>query len=96
MADFYDKLIELVENDPDALNNIDEFELLELEVVEPTLSKDGKTLNFASDSYDMYALSYVDSELPPKTGDNIITYVVIAIISMLGLVVTTKAKKRFN
>lgn len=96
MADFYDKLIELVENDPDALNNIDEFELLELEVVEPTLSKDGKTLNFASDSYDMYALSYVDSELPPKTGDNIMTYVVIAIISMLGLVVTTKAKKRFN
>jgi len=97
MADYNEKLMKLLEEDPDALDNLDEFELLELEVVEPTLSKDGKSLNFTSDSYDIYALSYVDSELPPKTGDNIMTYVIIGLISMFGLaVISLKSKKLFN
>lgn len=97
MADYYEKIMELLEEDPDALDNMDEYELLELEVVEPTLSKDGKTLTFASDSYDLYALSYIDSELPPKTGDNVVTYVIMGIVSMIALaVVGKKSKKLFN
>jgi len=97
MADFYDDLIELLEVDPDALNNLEMVDLMDLEVVEPTLSKDGKKLSFTSDSYDVYALSYVDSELPPQTGDNIVTYVIIGLISMLGLVVLgKKTNKLFN
>lgn len=101
MFNFYNKLLELLEEDPDAFDNMDftdlMADLMDLEVVEPTLSKDGKSLTFASDSYDVYALSYVDSELPPQTGDNIVTYVVIGLISMLGLVVLgKKTRKMFN
>lgn len=96
MADLIEKLLE-EGNDLDNIDTDELVELLELEVVEPTLSKDGKTLNFASDSYDMYALTYIDSQLPPKTGDNITTYVIMGIISMLGLAaISLKIKKSFN
>ena len=76
-----------------------EYELVETEVVYTESMNDGKVYaSFVLEHCSSYMLaSEVVEEMPPKTGDNIITYVIIGIVSILGLaVVGLKSKKMFN
>lgn len=76
-----------------------EYELVETEVVYTESMNDGKVYaSFVLEHCSSYMLaSEVVEEMPPKTGDNIITYVIIGIVSILGLaVVGLKNKKMFN
>lgn len=65
-----------------------------IEKIDATLSEDGKTLSFNTDKFSTYAIAYVDEILPPKTADNIMLYVTLALISFIGLIfIINKAKK---
>lgn len=69
----------------------------QIEKIDATLSEDGKVLSFNTDKFSTYAIAYVDEILPPKTGDNIMFYVTLALISLIGLsFIINKAKKQFN
>lgn len=93
-----EKLIEYFKENPNAnLEELDYSLFYEVEEVETTLSDDEKTLEFDAIGSALYALAYLDTELPPKTGDNITTYVIISTISLLAVaLVIVKAKKSFN
>ncbi len=58
-----------------------------VEKLETKLSEDGKSLTFASDKFSRYVIAYVDEVVPsnPQTGDNILTYVFVGLISILVL-----------
>ena len=67
-------------------------------VEELDVKVNGKTATFETDKFSTYALTYADTSLEtsssPKTGDNIIVYAVMFIISTLGIaVVSTNNKK---
>ena len=68
-----------------------------LDIIDPVLSKDNKSLTFLSDKYSTYAIAYVDTPIPenPKTGDNIIVYVVLGLLSICSIGYIVKTKK-FN
>ena len=58
----------------------------------------GKTATFETDKFSTYALTYTDTSLEtsssPKTGDNITMYVVMFIISLLGIRTLSVSNKR--
>ena len=61
-------------------------------------------LTFESDKFSTYAITYVDTKIPvttkdetnPKTGDNVVLYTVISIISLLGIAASFKIRKKTN
>ena len=61
-------------------------------------------LTFESDKFSTYAITYVDTKIPvttkdetnPKTGDNVVLYTVISIISLLGIAGAIKLSKKTN
>ena len=53
----------------------------------------GDILSFETDKFSTYALTYEDVD-NPKTGDSILTYVVLSIISLIGLIIYKKVGKR--
>ena len=59
---------------------------------------DGKTATFETDKFSTYALTYTDTSLEtsssPKTGDHIIVYVVMFIVSLLGIRTLSVSNKR--
>lgn len=59
--------------------------------------KDGYAM-FETDHFSIYTLAMIDDEvLPPQTGDSILTYIVISLISLFGLFVTVGYyKNRYN
>lgn len=83
----------------------------EIKKLDATLSEDGKSVLFASDKFSTYALAYVDEELPvveeelpadkeelpPQTGDNVMLYVVLGLITLCGFCFSVSSvKKQFN
>lgn len=65
------------------------------------VSEDGKSLIFSSDKFSTYAIAYedieeVEEELPPKTGDNVVIYMILSIMSLIALFGTTKFLKKAN
>lgn len=68
-----------------------------IEKIKADLSEDGKAIIAETDKFSTYAVAYEDVILPPKTGDNIVGYFVIAFISLIALIGTTLiTKKHFN
>lgn len=68
-----------------------------IEPLEATLSKDGKSITVETDKFSTYAIAYKDVELPPKTGDGIVTYFIMTMVSLIAMVcVALVNKKRFN
>ena len=53
----------------------------------------GDILSFETDKFSTYALTYEDVD-NPKTGDSILTYVILSIISLIGLIIYKKAGKK--
>lgn len=69
----------------------------QIEKIDATLSEDGKMLSFNTDKFSTYAIAYVDNILPPKTGDNIMLYVTLALVSLIGLgFIINEVKKQNN
>lgn len=73
-----------------------------LDVLDTVLSKDSKSISFTSDKFSTYAIAYVDTPISnpsipesPKTGDNIIVYVTLGLLSVCGIGYMVKTKK-FN
>jgi len=57
-----------------------------VELLDATISKDGKHLVFSSDRFSTYALAYEDNiKTNPKTEDNIVINTLLATISVLGM-----------
>ncbi len=58
-----------------------------VEKLPTSVSEDGKSLLFSSKDFSNYAIAYADTlTTNPQTGDSIITYVIVAITSLVGLV----------
>ena len=74
----------------------------DVELLNTSLAEDGKSLTFATDKFSTYALTYVDtlaSEEPvtpenPSTNDNVLTYVGIGAIALVGVAGTVIYLKR--
>jgi len=68
-----------------------------IDEIKAELSEDGNYLVFKSKNFSTYALAYLDSEKieNPKTGDNIVLYSVLGILSIAGLTIVIK-KRKFN
>lgn len=69
--------------------------------MEAKLSEDGKYLTFKSKQFSTYALAYEDVAIEkvdsPQTGDNVLNYVMISLISLFAFVGSgLYLKKRFN
>ena len=69
--------------------------------MEAKLSEDGKYLTFKSKQFSTYALAYEDVAVEkvdsPQTGDNVLNYVMISLISLFTFVGSgLYLKKRFN
>lgn len=69
-----------------------------VEKLDANLSKDGKFISFASDKFSTYAIAYVDSisEKTPETGDNVMTFVVIGSVAIIGILAAAICLKRVN
>lgn len=75
-----------------------------VDILDATLSEDGKTVSFKSDKFSTYALVYADTKEEakaevknPNTADNISLFAVIAGASLAGALVSLKSlKKRKN
>ena len=72
-----------------------------VEKLDAKLSDDGKYLTFKSDKFSTYALAYEDveikEELPPQTGDSIITYLLVGLMSLVAFAGTGMfLKKNYN
>ncbi len=71
-------------------------------VLDATLTEDGNSLTFASDKFSTYALAYLDEAIVdentenPKTGDNIVAFMGLASISLLGLGVAVRSLRKEN
>lgn len=73
----------------------------EITKIEANLSEDGKYLTFKSKLFSTYALAYADTTVDttknPQTGDNVITYFLIGIISLIAFATTGLfIKKSYN
>ena len=68
-----------------------------LDIIDSVLSKDNKSLTFSSDKFSTYAIAYVDTLITenPETGDNIIVYVALGLLSICSIGYMVKTKK-FN
>lgn len=71
-----------------------------IDIIYPTVSKDGKTLTFSSDKFSTYALAYTDSKTAeasnPDTSDKLLPAILIITISVLGVSCGYLLKKRFQ
>ncbi len=71
-----------------------------IDIIYPTVSKDGKTLSFSSDKFSTYALAYTDSKTTeaanPDTSDKLLPTILIITISVLGVSCGYLLKKRFQ
>ncbi len=72
-----------------------------VEKLNATLSEDGKNLTFATDKFSTYALAYEDTVVEPAvdnptTGDAIMMYASIGLVSMGMLVLGVKTLKKRN
>ena len=63
-----------------------------IDILDTVVSEDGKSLTFESDKFSVYVLAYADEEAQvaenpnvPATGDNIVLYVVIAVVAVAGI-----------
>ena len=65
-------------------------------VEELDVKVDGKTAKFETDKFSTYALTYTDVEKTssPRTGDNITMYVIMFIVSILGIKTLSVSNKR--
>ena len=65
-------------------------------VEELDVKVDGKTATFETDKFSTYALTYTDVEKTssPRTGDNITMYVIMFIVSILGIKTLSVSNKR--
>ena len=86
-------LPEELQNVPEGYNRI--FYMIrehngEVELINTSLAEDGKSITFATDKFSTYALAYVDSLATtpenPSTIDNIMTYIVIGGIALVGAI----------
>ena len=64
-----------------------------------TLSSDGKSVTFSTKYFSTYALAYEDvltSSLPnvPQTSDNLVSYVILAILAMATIIASSICIKR--
>ena len=68
-----------------------------VEKINAELSEDGKYLVFESKNFSTYALAYEDTAKVenPSTGDNIMLYAILGLVSLVGLTVVIK-KRSFN
>lgn len=68
-----------------------------VEKLNAELSEDGKYLVFKSKNFSTYALAYQDTEKVenPSTGDNVMLYAILGLVSVIGLTVVIK-KRSFN
>lgn len=72
----------------------------EIEVIEPILSKDKKTLYFWTDSFSVYALGYEEMDDPdklvnPSTEDEVLSDIVAMISSLLGGIISLIYLKKY-
>ena len=77
----------------------------EITIINPSISKDGKTLTFSSDKFSTYALAYTDNKIAPEknkadaknpnTSDNIYMILTMLGISVAGSIIVIK-KTLFN
>ena len=72
-----------------------------IDVLDTVVSKDGKSLTFESDKFSVYTLAYADEEVQvadnpnvPATGDNIVLYVVIAVVAVAGISIIVINRKK--
>lgn len=62
-----------------------------------TPSKDGRYLTFETDHFSTYIITEIDNMKSPDTGDNILMYFIIGMISIVGLASTSiYLNKRYN
>lgn len=68
------------------------------ELLNAEVSKDGKSLTFKTNKFSTYAIAYVDSEVvtPPETGDNIMLYVVLGLVAIIGVGLISKKVRKSN
>ena len=94
----------LINKDP---NIIRVYKILRLHngvVTELDVTVNGTKAIFETDEFSTYALTYIDTEIAkepevteiinPKTGDNIIVYISLLVISMMGVVGTIKYSRK--
>lgn len=70
----------------------------EVELINTSMAEDGKSLTFVTDKFSTYALTYVDSQIVenPSTGDNIVTYIAVGVVALIGLAGTVIYLKKHN
>ena len=75
----------------------------EVTVIDDVTLNDDGTVSFKSDRFSTYALAYKDIENTkeevvnaPNTGDGALKYIILIIISFVGLLLTFKKIKKFN
>ncbi len=89
---------ELINKDPNIERTYKVLRLHDGVVEELEVKVNGKTATFETDKFSTYALTYTDTSLEtsssPKTGDNITMYVVMFIISLLGIRTLSVSNKR--
>ncbi len=78
--------------------HVNEDGTVEVEKLDATLSKDGKSLTFKTDKFSTYALAYEDvANENPKTLDNIGIYIILGTLSLVAFAsVVVYRKKRYN
>ena len=63
----------------------------DVDTLDATFNPTTKKLTFKSDKYSVFAVAYYDSNISnPKTGDNLIIYILLSIISFLLLITINK------
>lgn len=69
-----------------------------VELIDATLSKDGKFLNFSSDKFSTFAIAYRDVEkkeiINPQTGDSIVFILTLSIVGISGMALGIKTLKK--
>lgn len=70
----------------------------ETELIKATLSEDGNYITFETDRFSTYALAYKDVKVEnvknPSTGDYIVAYVAVLIVSVAGIAFVVLNKKK--
>ena len=73
----------------------------DVKLLDTTLSKDGKTIEFESDKFSTYAIAYADvkeevkdNSNNPGTGDNILVYATALVVSVVGIATIAIVRKR--
>ena len=87
---------ELINKDPNIERTYKVLRLHDGVVEELEVKVNGKTATFETDKFSTYALTYADTEKTssPKTGDSVTMYVIMFIVSLLGIRTLSVSNKR--